>query len=186
MSAAKAMQQYVDFLMQEWRLDKQSDGFQARVRRVLLELEIEVLLALRREPKLEVRVASDRLSVWAYFPMHPRLQTPRLRIPKRGTVAEYFSAILAAKNDVYRRRLIAQKFKPAPSTKVTLLFDKDEFEKQPRLLSENQLRDHLGHVLLYLRDPKAPNECTDAAREWRALCRRPRVRSAKAKARDKN
>jgi len=29
------------------------------------------------------------------------------------------------------------------------------------------LRDHFGHVLLYLRSPKAPNDCPDAMNEWR-------------------
>ena len=35
---------------------------------------------------------------------------------------------------------------------------------------ENHLRDHsLGHVLLYLRKPRASNECRDALKEWRKV-----------------
>lgn len=33
------------------------------------------------------------------------------------------------------------------------------------------LRHHLGHALLYQREPRARNECADAVREWKECCR---------------
>jgi hypothetical protein len=80
------------------------------LRRVLMELEAAALLTLRREPKLEVMVCRDLISevdlIRAYFPMRPGLQTPKLRIPERGTEAVLASAIRVLTDDVYRRRLI--------------------------------------------------------------------------------
>jgi hypothetical protein len=129
---------YVDRLMHEWRLDEQSDRFQARVRRVLRELCSEALLFLIG-PKLEIAVRPDDrgLSVWAYFPIH-------------------------------RRRSVAQELHPKSDTRVLLVFN-GEFEKQSARQSEDELRDHLGHTLLYLRSPKARNDCPDAQKEWRAF-----------------
>jgi hypothetical protein len=34
--------------------------------------------------------------------------------------------------------------------------------------TKDDLRHHLGHVLLYLGNPKAQNECEDAGSQWKA------------------
>ena len=74
---------------------------------------------------------------------------------------------------VHRGRLLAQKFKPKPRTRVLLVFSAADFEKEPEKQFKVHLRDHLGHVLLYLRDPKARNTCADAQREWRKFVQKP-------------
>jgi hypothetical protein len=152
---------YVDLLMREWRLDEQSEVFQARVRLVLRELVAGCQLILRREPRLEVMVLPDsRDSVWAYFPIH-------------------------------RRRRIARELQAKPETRVLLLFDAKKFTQEHA--AEDYLRDHLGHTLLFLRSPKAWNDCDAAWKEWLASVHDPaqakktatasaKVRSAKAKA----
>ena len=138
---------YVDLLMHEWGLAKQPQRIQEWVRRILEELETEALLILRREPRLEVQFR-----------------------PEAGhSVWAYFP--------IYRRRLIAQHCKPKPSTQILLLFGVKRFEQEDPKFSDECLRDHLGHTLLYLRSPKAQNECADAMREWR--------RSARARAKRK-
>jgi hypothetical protein len=50
---------------------------------------------------------------------------------------------------------------------VLLVLNEPVIAKQPATVTEEQIRDHLGHTLLYLRSPKARNECVDAQREWR-------------------
>lgn len=67
---------------------------------------------------------------------------------------------------VYRLRLIARKLQPKPETRVLLVLSTAHFDRQPVRRSCDELRDHLGHVLLYLRKPKARNECADALAEW--------------------
>jgi hypothetical protein len=165
---------YVDLLMQEWQMGEASRRIQTCVRQVLRELGPTAQLILRREPKLEVMIRpSARINVWAYFPMHGRLQSPELRIPNAGSATELLSAIRAAEDEVYRRRLIFQEYKPKPATRVLLLFGEKAFEKEVPETSYENLRDHLGHTLLYLRNPKARNECVDAEREWRRSLKEP-------------
>jgi hypothetical protein len=67
---------------------------------------------------------------------------------------------------VHRRRLVARNIRLNPATRVLLVLSKPEIEKQPLRLTRDQLRDHLGHTLLYLRSPRSRNECKDAMREW--------------------
>jgi hypothetical protein len=122
--------------MEEWGLVTQTPRLRNCMRRVLGELHISTLIALRREPKLEVIVAPDGYSVWAYFPIH-------------------------------RGRLISRELHPKPETKVLLVFGVATLEKEPVRQFEAEIRDHLGHVLLYLRSPKAKNDCPDAMKEWR-------------------
>jgi hypothetical protein len=158
---------YVDSLMDEWRIRKASSRIQTCMRRVLRELLSESLVLLRNEPKLEVMVRREAdHSVWAYFPMHPRLQTPKLPPPKPRTTADLIIAIKEAKYEFYRRRLAAQKYQPKPATRVLLVLSEKHFEKQSLKLSASDLRHHFGHVLLYLRNQRARNECIDAEREW--------------------
>lgn len=69
---------------------------------------------------------------------------------------------------VHRARLIVSGQKP--EARVLLLISRSMVESQTMKLTCDQLRDHLGHALLYLRSPRAPNECANAAREWRKSC----------------
>lgn len=174
-TAAASEDFYVDLLMREWRLDEQSEVFQARVRLVLRELVAESQLVLRREPRLEVRVVPNRgMSVWAFFPCHRgRYNVRRFSMGPIPLV------------------------KPSIATEVLLVINAEEFERQTAARSQSDLRHHLGHVLVYLSDPKASNECSDARKKWRASVRESAavvkkaaaasamVRSVKAKAKTK-
>jgi len=132
---------YIDRLMKEWGMCERSHRIQACVRRVLRELSGEALLALIKNPKLEVKVIpKPDFSIWAYFPIH-------------------------------RNRLIARRFAPTRTTRVLVVLSEPRIEEQPLKVSEDELRDHLGHTLLYLRSPKARNECSDAQREWQDSAR---------------
>jgi hypothetical protein len=63
---------------------------------------------------------------------------------------------------VHRRRTIVRSLqvKLKPMARVLLVIGHDPVERH--------IRDHIGHVLLYLRSPRASNECGDAMREWNA------------------
>jgi hypothetical protein len=136
-------QSYVDFRMQEWGMEAASKRFQRILRRVLNELYPGSLVLLK-DPRLEVRVVSD---------------------PVEATAWAYFP--------VHRRRLIAQELKPKAQTRVLLVLNGLHFEDYRVAYVMDCFRDALGHVLLYLRSPKAQNECSDAMREWRACAWRP-------------
>ena len=73
---------------------------------------------------------------------------------------------------VHRRRSVAKRLHPKPETRILLVLSTAHLEKQPMRQSEDELRDHLGHTLLYLRNPKARNECGDALKEWGESTRR--------------
>lgn len=140
----------VDLRMDEWGIGKQSRRFQSSVRKVLSELKPQALLALK-DSRLEVTVVpDDGLSVWAYFPIHVKNYTHLCMGP------DY-------------RLLIAREVlrESKPRTRVLLVFSAAGFAGEPAEMFEDYLRDHLGHALLYLRSPKAPNDCPDAQREWR-------------------
>lgn len=109
------------------------------MRRVLGELSPSAQMILRRNPKLQVVAVSETgFSVWAYFPVHRKRQIVRdLRIELK------------------------------PTARVLLVICEKLIEQQSARLTDAELRDHLGHALLYLRSPKSQNECADAAREWR-------------------
>jgi hypothetical protein len=129
---------YPDLLMAEWGLDRWHGKLQRCLRRVLGELVTEAHLVLRRNPKLQVALSdSAPFSVWAYFPIH-----------RRRTILSSCSISLV------------------PGARTMLLINPTIVESQPHRQNCNQLRDHLGHLLLYLRDPKARNECSDASREF--------------------
>ena len=69
---------------------------------------------------------------------------------------------------VHQRRWIAKDLRPKLSTRVLLVFSRTLVAKEKTNVFEDQLRHHFGHVLLYLRAPRAPNECEDAHREWKS------------------
>jgi hypothetical protein len=132
---------YADLLVMEWGIDKCSPKLKRAMYNVLTELVAEAQLFLRRNPKLQVAVVDSE---------------------KHFSVWAYFP--------VHRRRLIAKAVQLKPSARVLLVISKPRVEKQPRKTTEAELRDHFGHVLLYLRDPKAHNDCPQALREWDRAC----------------
>ena len=138
MPSGSAAMSYADQLIREWAIPEQSPIL-ASVRRVLNEMIAEAQLSLR-DRRLEVMVLPKSTpGVW-------------------DSVWAFFP--------VHRRRRIAQILRPRPETRVLLVISTASAEWEPPEAFEVYLRDHLGHVLLYLRDPKATNECTDAEREW--------------------
>ena len=167
-------------------MDKQSRRMQACVRKVLSELEPWALLCLK-DPKLEVVVLpEDGRTVWSHFPVR------RNRYRGPGGLGFHVDIIRAArgvsairegtwtaedleKSEDLRqalrffldKRLIAQGVRLKSQTRVLLVFSAAEAEKESRKLFEDQIRDHLGHVLLYLRSPRAHNGCPEAMKEWR-------------------
>jgi hypothetical protein len=118
---------------------------------------------------LGVRTRSARVTDClrrVFSELHPAtllfLRDKRLQVEVRKdapfSVWAYFPA--------HRRRWIAREVKLKPTTRVLLVLSKSQIAKQSRRLTRDELRDHLGHTLLYLRSPKSRNECGDAIREW--------------------
>lgn len=54
-----------------------------------------------------------------------------------------------------------------PTTQVLLVISATKVERRPTALYEKLLRHQLGHVLRYLQQPKHPNQCYHATREWK-------------------
>lgn len=135
---------YVNLLLEEWAVGEHSVKLQKAVKRVLSELCAEAQLLLRRQPKLQVEVMQgETFHTWAYFPAHPRRfqrRFPRLRLRPQARILLIISA---------------------PG---------DDVKRWPQTEMANYLRHHFGHTLLYLRKPKARNECLNAQREWRMSC----------------
>jgi hypothetical protein len=64
---------YVDLLMKEWQMERQTTRLANCVRDVLRELIAESQLVLRRERKLEVVVLPEEYpAVWAHFPIREK------------------------------------------------------------------------------------------------------------------
>jgi hypothetical protein len=126
-----------------------SPRFKACIRDVLGELSSEAHHILLRAPPLQVTIQ-----------------------PKFGLgVWAYFP--------VHKRRIIVRQladdgFSLRAVSRVLLVISENLSEKDA-----DNLRDHLGHVLLYLRQPRANNDCPAAGREWKANCavRMPRNRA---------
>jgi hypothetical protein len=134
---------YVDLLIAEWEIDQRSVKVQACMRQVLGELSAESQLFLRKNPKLQTLVLPEAdFSVWAYFPAN-----------QRRTVVRRLGVRLN------------------PTARVLLVMSEKHLEKQAVRKTNAELRDHLGHVLLYLRSPRKPNECEDALKEWQKSAR---------------
>jgi hypothetical protein len=135
---------YVNLLIAEWGVEKRSPKVLACMRRVLAELSGEAQLTLRKNPKLQVLVLPEAaFSVWAYFPVH-----------RRRTVVSQLAVQLN------------------PTARVLLVISEKHLEQQSVRKTNAELRDHLGHVLLYLRSPKKQNDCDDALREWQESVRK--------------
>lgn len=163
--------------MREWQMSEQPRRIQRCVRRVLTELDGEALLRLK-DPRLEIMVLSEAelrrvqavirtlvICTLTSVPTPQQWATALQRWLKRHpgmvighSVWAYFP--------VHRRRYIARLFPAKPETRVLLVFGPTDGGREPVKVFEDHLRDHLGHVLLYLRSPKARNECPDAMKEW--------------------
>jgi hypothetical protein len=184
---------YVDLLIQEWRIDERFPRIQSSVRKVLNELVGGALLSLRREPKLEVmvlpagwRMPEDSLSpvtlnrlLSSHAATRPGSAAEKRVIVKMRRATEGCAGFHSvwAYFPIHRGRRLVQGLHPKPATRVLLVFNAAECDATPVKLLQGYLRDHLGHVLLYLRKPKARNECGDAYREWaRSLRRDPQHR----------
>jgi hypothetical protein len=155
-------------LTREWGMLEQPRWIQSSVRKVLSELSTVALMTLTADPRLEVMVLSpahlERAKTFTWFVSGMlKSATARLRWLERhpGIVVGHS---VWAYFPIHRRRYVARLFSPRPETRVLLTFGKPEAKKN---LFEDQLRDHLGHSLLYLRSPKAANDCCNAAKEWR-------------------
>jgi hypothetical protein len=107
------------------------------LRQVLEEMQPSAQLFLRNEPKLQVLAHPDALH----------------------SVWAYFP--------IHNQRIIVSRLniEVKPSARVLLLLRTEDTDSDSEFM--DYLRDHLGHVLLYLRSPRLRNECEDAGREWR-------------------
>jgi hypothetical protein len=129
---------YVDLLLAEWGIQKRS-RVRTCMRRVLSELTPGVQLELRQNQKLQVAVVPEAaFSAWAYFPIH-----------RKRWIVRHLDLELK------------------PTARVLLVISEKRIEEQSPTLTDADLRDHLGHTLLYLRSPRKRNECADAFEEWR-------------------
>ena len=72
---------------------------------------------------------------------------------------------------IHRNRIGSRKLEPRPGTRVMLVLGEGHFERDISKTLEEYLRNHLGHVLLYLREPRANNDCVAAMKEWRRSAR---------------
>jgi hypothetical protein len=172
----------IDARMREWGMRKRPRRLQALVRKVLSELDCAALFFLN-DKRLEVRVVPRRWTaiayngVWAYFPILPRwtrrareLAASGVALSRPGVAVRYIGGGNLRDRDAIERVFIIGQLLPRPETRVLLVL---RFEERFEKIFEDQVRHHLGHVLLFLRDPKARNECDDAENEWRASVRRP-------------
>ena len=69
--------------------------------------------------------------------------------------------------DLQCRRTIAQRLRPRRQTGILLVFGRVPFASEPANVLKEHLRDHLGHILVYVRNSKARNDCPDAQKELR-------------------
>ncbi len=131
------METYADMLFVEWGIGGYSAPIQRVMRIVLSELHTEKALFLRNEPRLEIAVLPE-----APF-----------------AVWAYFP--------IHRRRRLPEGCNPKPQTRVLIVLSAAAFDTETAESLADLLRHHIGHVLLYLESPKAPNECADADRTWK-------------------
>ena len=80
----------------------------------------------------------------------------------RSNIWAYFPA--------YQRRFRKIQLRPETRVLLTVSVPKDEVRRWPTKEVTDLLRHHLAHTLLYLRSPKAKNDCDEAEREWKECC----------------
>lgn len=128
---------YIDRVLDEWCAGNQPPKVTACLRRVLGELSPSAHLLLLSATSLQVTIRPDAdFSVWAYFPVHKRRRIVRQLEQDGG-------------------------FSLRASTRVLLVIS----EKLATEDTDN-VRDHVGHVLLYVQHPRAKNDCEAAGQEW--------------------
>jgi hypothetical protein len=66
---------------------------------------------------------------------------------------------------------IRRKLEVRSDTGILLLLSQPAIERMPREEVMEDLRHELGHVLLYLRDPEAIDDCSAADEEWERATR---------------
>jgi hypothetical protein len=145
----------------------------------------------------------DQLVAWRMQEWGMDKQPRRLQVSVRRVLCELHPAALYLLKDprfevmvilkpdysvwayfpVHRRRWVAREYHPKRGTRVLLMFSISASDQTPRKLFEDQIRHHLGHVLLYLRAPKAWNDCDAACREWDESTRAFRIIQRPANAR---
>jgi hypothetical protein len=188
--------------MREWGMDEQSLRIQTCVCKVLNELEPAALLYLK-DPRFEVVVLPELgTSIWAHFAVriasHGLIALNQKKVFRgerlitalvacRDMSAEYDNLTDREREEIQEllrfdlsKRLLAQGMRLNPRTRVLLAFCTATCESTPVKVLQDQIRDHIGHVLLYLRDPKARNGCPEAMREWRKYVLVPETKKAAA------
>jgi hypothetical protein len=68
---------------------------------------------------------------------------------------------------VHRQKWIKEFVEVRPATRVLLLLFQRDIKRLPKEEVIEDLRHELGHALLYLRKPKAKNDCAAADEEWK-------------------
>lgn len=91
--------------------------------------------------------------------LDPRLQIEVVPDPSNGFPVYAFFPM-------HRRRWTTKWIEVRRTTRVLLLLSQPDIEAISKEEAKDQLRHHLGHALLYLREPKAKNECAAANDEW--------------------
>jgi hypothetical protein len=94
----------------------------------------------RRIQRSVRRVLSELHPSALYILKDPRLEVMVLPEGEGFSVWAYFP--------VHRRRWIARQLRPKPQTRVLLVINAGH-EREPAKTFEDDLRDHLGHTLLY-------------------------------------
>jgi len=131
---------YVNLLLQEWGFEKHSPKLASCAKAVLSELSTEWALVLRCNPKIQ-------------FDLH---------YGNPNDIWAYFPA--------YKRRFPNVALKAGTRILFCLSVPDDQTKPWPRKQVSYNLRHHLGHTLLYLRNARASNECEDADRMWKECC----------------
>jgi hypothetical protein len=74
---------------------------------------------------------------------------------------------------VHRHRRIARHVDLRTETRVLLVFYQPDVRSHSEEDMMKKLRHHLGHVFLYLQNPRAKNDCTAAEEEWKRCTQNP-------------
>jgi hypothetical protein len=92
------------------------------------------------------------------------LLDPRLQIEVVPGSNEKFSAL--ALFPITQHRWITEYVHVHAETEVLLVLSQPDIERLPKRAVTEHLKHELGHVLLYLRDPEANDECSAGDEEW--------------------
>jgi hypothetical protein len=154
-SATKSIGRLVQLeesVLDEWGIERCSSRLQSCVRLALTRLSSEALLRLRGDSRLQVEaVRLNPESIWAYFPVRSGECGDRpVNLQLEPLV-----------------RVNGLKIKKRTAILLLLRTRVGRGEKDSALVGD--ILHHLGHVLLYLRNPKRRNDCCDARQEVRRV-----------------